>query len=861
MVGRTISHYEITEKLGEGGMGVVWKARDSRLKRFVALKVLPPEKVADQERKHRFVQEARSASALNHPNIVTVHDIDQADGIDFIAMEFVEGKTLDELIGRKGLKLNEALKYAIQIADALAKAHAAGIIHRDLKPGNVMVTGDGRVKVLDFGLAKLTEATSVSQVGTTQTEQPTTESGLIVGTASYMSPEQAEGKKVDARSDIFSFGSVLYEMLTGRRAFRRDSPALTLAAILHLEPPPLPAEIPQELERVVARCLRKDPSRRYQHMDDIKIALEELNEESDSAKLSAAAGPAARPRRWTWVAGLTVLAVLAALALYLWLAPRPAPFARTEIVRLTDAGGANAAAISPDGKYVIHAVTEQGDSSLWWLNAATRSRDELLPPVPGTFSNLQFSGDGNSIYYVFDTGKPPPTMYTMPVPGRNATRLAAFAGVGTARLSPDEKRLVFTRTVGPDSTLFIANVDGSGERQLASRKFPELFAVPDWSPDGKTIAYGVSSLRGGVSRRLAAVPVEGGREQSIGSRTWSGMSSLRWMPNGQGLMTLASDQPGFLYQLWYVSYPGGDARRITNDLNRYSGLSLTGDSSALVTVQIESTARIWVVSSSDTADSREITGRLRASSAYLDWIGDGNIVFNAQDGKGRPRLWIAAADGTSQRQLVAEGPHDSTPGACGDGRRLVFLSYRTGSPHIWRSDLDGGNARQMTSGEGEFGPSCSPDGTWLTYGSLDPKSTGVWRMPIDGGPPVRIWDVYGFSYISPDGTSVMVREISALENKIRVIRATGGQPLSTFDPGPEQQYIRWSADGKSLFFVKTSGGVSNVWRQPLDGGAPRQVTKFQSDRINHVAESRDGKKLAMDRYSTTSDVVLIRDLK
>ena len=861
MIGQTISHYEITEKLGEGGMGVVYKARDSRLKRFVALKVLPPEKVADQERKHRFVQEARSASALNHPNIVTVHDIDQADGIDFIAMEFVEGKTLDELIGRKGLKLNEALKYAIQIADALAKAHAAGIVHRDLKPGNVMVTAEGRVKVLDFGLAKLTEATSVSQVGTTQTEQPTTESGLIVGTASYMSPEQAEGKKVDARSDIFSFGSVLYEMLTGRRAFRRDSPALTLAAILHLEPPPLPAEIPQELERVVARCLRKDPSRRYQHMDDIKIALEELKEESDSAKLSAAVAPPTGPYRWPWVAGLTVLVVLAALALYQWLAPRPAPFARTEIVRLTDAGGANAAAISPDGKYVIHAVTEQGDSSLWWLNVATRSRDELLPPAPGTFSNLQFSGDGNSIYYVFDTGKPPPTMYTMPVPGKNATRLAAFAGVGTARLSPDEKRLVFTRRVGPDSTLFIANVDGSGERQLASRKFPESFAVLDWSPDGKTIAYGVGSLRGGVSYRLAAVPVEGGPEKSIGSRTWSGMSSLRWMPDGQGLTTLASDQPGFLYQLWYVSYPGGDARRITNDLNRYSGLSLTGDSSALVTVQIESTTRIWVVSSSDAATSREITGRLRASSPYLDWTGDGNIVFNAQDGKGRARLWIAAADGTSQRQLVAEGPHDSTPSACGDGRRLVFLSYRTGSPHIWRSDLDGGNARQMTSGEGEFGPSCSPDGTWLTYGSLDPKSTGVWRMPLDGGPPVRIWDVYGFSYISPDGKSVMVRENYALQNKIRVIPATGGQPLSTFDPGPEQQYIRWSADGKSLFFVKTSGGVSNVWRQPLDGGAPRQVTKFQSDRINHVAESRDGKKLAMDRYSTTSDVVMIRDLK
>ena len=258
MIGQRLLHYEITGKLGEGGMGVVYKARDSHLKRFVALKVLPPEKVADAERKQRFVQEARSASALNHPNIVTVYDIGQTDGVDFIAMEYVEGKTLDELIGRKGLKLSEALKYAVQIADALARAHAAGIVHRDLKPGNVMVTAEGRVKVLDFGLAKLTGD------GTTQTEYPKTESGLIVGTVRYMSPEQAEGKKVDARSDIFSFGSLLYEMLTGRPAFRRDCPGLTLAAILHMEPPPLPDGIPGELEKVITRCLRKDPARRQQ---------------------------------------------------------------------------------------------------------------------------------------------------------------------------------------------------------------------------------------------------------------------------------------------------------------------------------------------------------------------------------------------------------------------------------------------------------------------------------------------------------------------------------------------------------------------------------------------------------------------
>ena len=859
MIGRTISHYEITEKLGEGGMGVVYKARDSRLKRFVALKVLPPEKVADPERKQRFVREARAASALNHPNIVTVYDIDQSDGIDFIAMEYVEGKTLDEVIGRKGLKLNEALKYAVQIADALARAHAVGIVHRDLKPGNVMVTAEGRVKVLDFGLAKLTEPAPVGPEDTTVTAERSTESGRVVGTASYMSPEQAEGEKVDARSDIFSFGSVLYEMLTGRRAFRRDSRTLTLAAILHQEPPALPEGAPSELERVVARCLRKDPARRFQTMADLKVTLEELNEQSDSGKLASAAPGPSEWRRWFRGAAFATLAVLAAIQLYRWLAQSPGPFTRMEPTRLTDSGKASAAAISPDGKFVAHAVSGGGMSSLSLRNATTGSNVPMLRPTQGAFSNLEFSRDGNFLYYLFDTGTPPPALYMMPVPGGNPKKLAAFADIGTARLSPDEKRLVFTRWIGTDSSLCIANADGSGERRLAGRKFPDVFLAPVWSPDGKTIAYSASSYRGGFSSRLAAMPADGGAEKRFGARPWYDISIVKWLPHGHGLIILASEQPGDPHQLWYVSYPDGDTRRITNDLSDYSGLSLTGDSGVLVTVQGESTTHIWVGSVSDAASAREITGRVTTFDAHLDWAGDNNIVFNAPDSKQRSRIWIAAADGTSQRQLTEEGPYDALPSACGDSRGIVFLSYRAGGAHIWRLDLDGSSARQLTSGEGEAGPSCSPDGTWITYGSLDPKTYGVWRMPIDGGSAVLIFNEYGWSSISPDGKLVLVNERFAATRKVSIIPAKGGQPIKTFDLG--QGRWQWSADSKSLLFWKTSGGVSNVWRQPLDGSAAKQVTRFQSDRISDVAESRDGKKLAVARYSTTSDVVMIRDLK
>src|SRR5690348_12492368 len=284
MVGKILAQYQISEKLGEGGMGVVWKARDTHLDRFVALKTLRVERLSDPERRRRFVHEAKAASALNHPNIVHIYDVAETDGIQYISMEYVPGKTLDQLIGRKGLPLNEALKYALQIADALTQAHSAGIIHRDLKPSNIIVSENGHVKVLDFGIAKLTEVTT-DGFGETATmkkqDGPSTEDGAIVGTVAYMSPEQGEGKKVDDRSDIFSFGSMLYEMVTGRQAFHGDSKLSTLSAILKDDPKPVSAvaiDIPRDLEKMINRCLRKDPDRRFQHMGDVKVALQELRE-------------------------------------------------------------------------------------------------------------------------------------------------------------------------------------------------------------------------------------------------------------------------------------------------------------------------------------------------------------------------------------------------------------------------------------------------------------------------------------------------------------------------------------------------------------------------------------------------------
>lgn len=341
-------------------MGVVYKARDTRLGRFVAIKLLPAEKVVDAERKQRFVQEAKAASSLNHPSIITIYDIGQAEDIDFIAMEYVNGKTLDQLIPRRGMRLNESLKYAVQIADALARAHSAGIVHRDLKPGNVMIDEHGLVKVLDFGLAKLTESTPIGRDDSTHSIRPTTGEGKIVGTVAYMSPEQAEGKKVDARSDIFSFGSLLYEMVTGEHAFRGDTKASTLAAILKDNPRPISqsvASIPREVDRLISRCLQKDVNRRWQHMDDVKIVLQELKEESDSGVLEAASLSTPGPgHRVTWALGLAAALVIAAVATWLLRSKTEAPQASLSAVPLTSYPGDESwPSFSPDGTQVVFA--------------------------------------------------------------------------------------------------------------------------------------------------------------------------------------------------------------------------------------------------------------------------------------------------------------------------------------------------------------------------------------------------------------------------------------------------------------------------------------------------------------------------
>lgn len=502
MIGQNLLHYRITEKIGEGGMGVVYKAIDTHLDRPVAIKVLPADKMTDPERKRRFVLEAKAASALHHPNIVVIHDIAFDRGCDFMVMEFIDGQSLDRLIGRRGLKLEQALGYAVQITDGLARAHAAGIIHRDLKPTNVMVAAGGLVKILDFGLAKLAEpgpqAEEAATMTLAQAEKPRTEEGFVVGTAAYMSPEQAEGGTIDARSDIFSFGVLFYEMLTGQKPFQRESRMKTLAAVLSEEPKPATAvneSIPPDAERILVRCLRKDPQRRWQTASDLKVALQDLKEDSESGKLRAGERPARRRvRRWIPILAVAIVLFAAGALIVRLFVIKPARSAAYESTRLTfDSGQTVAPALSPDGKFVAYASDREGDGALnLWVQQVAGGKPLRLTSHPATDWLPDFSPDGSKIVFrsEWDGGG----IDIIDVLGGEPRRLTK-RGLHP-RFSPDGSQIAFIDVPASLETrlcdVYLLPAMGGTPRPF----HPEFSilstgtgSAPVWSPDGKTLLF------------------------------------------------------------------------------------------------------------------------------------------------------------------------------------------------------------------------------------------------------------------------------------------------------------------------------------------------------------------------------------
>ena len=939
--GTKLGRYEIRSQVGAGGMGEVYLAEDSELHRKVALKVLPADVVTNSDRMRRFKQEATAAAALNHPNIAHIYEIGEREATNFIAMEFVDGLTLRQLIHERQTELPKLLRYLQQVAEGLAKAHAGGIVHRDLKPDNIMVTREGHAKILDFGLAKLIEpqtsqttAEGMSELATALI-QPHSMPGAVVGTVGYMSPEQAQGRvqELDHRSDIFSFGCILYEVITRRKAFDGKDAIDSLNKIIREQPTPianLNPEVPSDLQRVVRRCLAKDPEERYQTIKDVSIELKEVRRElqsgagidtavpppatagstvetldSDGSRAAAAStslsasAPSIQQSSAEYIVSgikqhkgavlITGVLILAVVGVGTWLyksfstsnrqvGSLPAP----KLQRLTTSGKASDAAISPDGKYVAHVKSDAGQESLWLRQVATPSDTQIVPPSRQNFSGITFSKDGDYIYYRL--GEPSlsaRTLYHVSMLGGASRKIIENVG-SPITFSPDGTRLAFVRNdvARGDTALVVANADGTGERQVAVRKSPNIFRDrgPSWSPDGNLIASSVidhDPSTGKEYSTVIAVEVEGGAERQITPQKWciGCVGQVAWLADGSGLLLLVLDPGPRSTQIWQISYPGDEMRKVTNDLNNYSRLSLTVDSTAIVTVQTDGASSIWVAPQGDASGARQISSGRYDGELGLSWMPDGKIAYTSRE-SGLTDIWSMGQDGTDQKQLTAHAATNLDPWATPDGRYIIFSSTRRGASgrlrSIWRMDTDGGNVKLLTEGQGDRSPRTSPDGRWVVFHTARTGSHRLWRVSIDGGEPVRLTDKFTSNpTVSPDGSLVACwyRDDDQEPNtptKVAIIPFAGGDPVKVLDMPSSVNIaagLRWTPDGRALTYVDTINGVSNVWSLPLDGGKPVQLTDFKADQIFWFDFSRDGQQLALSRGTQTSDVILIRDFK
>jgi serine/threonine protein kinase len=902
--GQSISHYEILGPIGRGGMGEVYLANDKLLNRRVALKLLPADYSKHNDRLRRFQQEAQAASALNHPNILTIYELGQVDGQQFIATELVDGQTLRQRMKRGKLIPAEALDIAIQAAGALAAAHRAGIVHRDIKPENIMMRPDGYVKVLDFGLAKLTQQESNPCL--TDAENPETSSGLLMGTVKYMSPEQARGLSVDLRTDIFSLGVVLYEMLTGHAPFNGDGTSNIVKSILKDEPRPLAGyapDLPEELQRIVSKALQKNRTKRYEVADELLVDLKIFRQQVEVTARSEPAsrrsdGAVSTPDHEAHTASTLkyfasqmrehqVLAAVSLISLAFLLAGYPlamriskrATLSQLKVTMLTTTGNVVDAAISPDGKYVAYRnadfrTAEPGLQRLTIRDLTTNEERQIIPSGDPVGLFPVFSPDGKYLYYesVADpmSGWNGPSAFSLhrrAVSGGPAETIVDRVPRKIA-ISPDGRQIAFIRqdsTQGA-STLVLAKLDGTEERSVITRKAPDYFQSalrggPSWAPDGKSIVY-VAVDRSDGYQRIFEVNLETRLERPLTSQKWDyAISDIAWLPDSSGILFNASNSKSSS-AIWRLSYPDGYLQRITNDTNRYDTLSVTNDSNSLATIQMNEYVDLWVAPNTDSSGAHRVMAGRHDGFYGFTWAPDGKIVYTRET-SGNSDIWIANRDGTKQKQLTIDAHQNVWPAVTSEGRYIVFQSNRTGSDHIWRMDIDGGNQKQLTFGTGESFPSCSTD--WVVYKTVESGKDTVWKISLEGGTAQQIIDVRcNVPVVSHNGKLIAC---SAL-NRMLIFSFNGGQPVATTDvswgPAP---LVGWTPDDQAVTYGKFSGGVANYWIQPIDGGPPKQLTFFKPDQLasSHglslPAWSPDGKDLLYTRYEKISDMVLVSGLK
>ncbi len=918
--GATIGPFEILAPLGSGGMGEVYRARDQRLGREVALKFLSAD--GGGAARDRFQREARAVAALNHPHICTLYEIGAHEGRPYLVLELLEGETLRARLRRGPLAASSLAAFATQIADALDAAHRKGVLHRDLKPDNIWVGAGGQIKVLDFGLARLEEPAGAGAEGgapapaDSQAETLLTSPGMTLGTIPYMSPEQARGEALDARSDIFSFGAVFYEMATGRSPFQAASAAGILAAILKDQPPPperLRPELPPQLSLIARRCLEKDPELRYQSAAEIRAELRWLQRESgadrseagatgggqgggDGAAAGAASGSGAaipttavQPtathavaatsdsqialgllrRRWPWPVAVAVIAS-GFLAYRLFIGGRgPAAPTQFNFRQLTFNGQVQDAALSRDGRFLAYAEATPAGPALHTLAIATGSDVEIVPPGNGCCRSPAIAPDDSRVYFWANDW-----IEAAPLLGGPVQKIIAHAATG-AGFSPGGRRIAFVyerpADIFPD--LAVANADGTGMR-IVARGTPQAgfisyhfgggeASAPAWSPDGRRIAASTLATTSTNEIFAAVVSLGNGRMRPLAPPTADGeILSLAWAPDGSGLFATASANGASPPQLWYAAWPSGRLTRLTDDLSGYNGVSVSAAGSTLGSLVTLHAAPQYSLDAGRPGAMSAISPANATYQSQIAWLPSGRLILT-RNLDGGDQLWIEDANGGNARALVTTASFTPAVPAGTAAGQIVFTS----GSGLWRVNPDGTGLTRIAAANAGFVPAVGiAGGSVLAFSANGAGQQFAVRVPVAGGAARQVWNGYLYAdgtAISPHGRRLFAVSKAPDGSHAPVIldltktppTVTHLPPFFTVPANYVTGQYAWTPDGKAISYVRRQGLVDNLWAMPVAGGKPYELTHFQHFQIAGYAWAPDG-RLAISSGQNNTDAVL-----